>query len=149
MNPQINTIADVIAHKGEQWAPVLEYARTTIPHQFLSDRNLVRLTKGAATIAQTELMIKLLYQDLKERPMGTTAIDTFFRVVDHSDYSLGAWLSAITIFHEWLEKEGRKTSFLKMLGYLQCCEQSPENKDIDHRFVDLVQDMLKEHGFVG
>lgn len=149
MKPQINTIEDVITHKGEEWRPVLEYARTTIPVQYLSDRNLVRLTKGAATIDQTYLMVKLLYQDSKERPVGSNGIETFFRVIDHSEYSLGAWLSAITLFHEWLEKQGRKTTFFKMLGYLQCCEESPENKDIDHRFVDLVTDMLNVHGFVG
>lgn len=149
MKPQINTFEDVITHKGAEWAPVLEYARATIPHQFLSDRNLVRLTKGAATIEQTQLMVKLLYQDAKERPMGTTGIDTFFRIVDHSIYSLGAWLNVITYFHNWLESQGRKTPFLKMLGYLQCCEESPENKDIDHRFIDLVADMIKTHGYVG
>lgn len=149
MKPQINTIADVIACKGEEWAPVLEHARTVLAHKYLSDRNLVRLTKGAATIEQTELMVKLFYQDSKERPIGTAAIDVLFKVVDHSNYSLGAWLSAIVYFHEWLEKDGRKTTFLKMLGYLQCCEESPENKDVDYRFLDLVEDMLKTHGYVG
>ena len=149
MKPQINTFADVVTHKGEEWAPVLEHARASIPHQFLSDRNLVRLTKGAATIPQTELLIKLLYQDAKERPMGSTGIDTFFRIVDHSNYSLSAWLNAITYFHEWLTEQNRTTSFQKMLGYLQCCEDSPENKDIDHRFIDLVEEMIKTHGYVG
>lgn len=149
MKPQINTFEDVIAHKGEEWRPVLEHARATIPHQFLSDRNLIRLTKGAATIEQTELLIKLLYQDSKERPMGTTAIDTLFRVVDHSEYSLGAWLTAIVYFQNWLKEQNRQTSFIKMLGYLQCCEESPENKDIPHKFLDLVKDMLNDHGYVG
>lgn len=149
MKPQINTFEDVITHKGEEWRPVLEHARATIPHQFLSDRNLVRLTKGAATIEQTEVLIKLLYQDSKERPMGTTGIDTLFRIVDHSEYSLGAWLTVIVYFNEWLNENNRKTPFLKMLGYLQCCEESPENKDIPHKFIDLVKDMLNEHGYVG
>ncbi len=149
MKPQINTCADVIEQKGEEWGPILEHARVSIAHQFLSDRNLVRLTKGAATIPQTQLMIKLLYQDSKERPMGSTGIDTLFRIVDHSCYSLGAWLAVITYFHTWLESEGRKTPFLKMLGYLQCCEDSPENKDIDYRFIHLVEDMIKTHGYIG
>jgi hypothetical protein len=149
MKPNIQTFEDVITHKGEEWRPVLEHARQTVPHQFLSDRNLVRLTKGAATIEQTNLIVKLIYQDCKERPIGSSAIETLFRVVDHSNYSLSAWLQGITIFNDWLEGQGRKTPFLKMLGYLQCCEDSPENKDIDHRFVDLVTDMLKVHGYVG
>lgn len=145
----INTLEDVISEKGEEWRKTLEFARATIPEKFLTDRNLVRLTKGAATIPQTELMIKLLYQDSKERPVGVAGIDYFFRVVDHSNYSLGAWLNAITYFQEWLTSENRTTAFQKMLGYLQCCEDSPENKDIDHRFMDLVEDFIKTHGYVG
>jgi hypothetical protein len=140
---------DIIAEKGEEWRATLEYARVTIPVQFLSDRNLIRLTKGAATIAQTELMVRLLFQDSKARPVGVSGIEYFFTVVDRSNYSLGAWLAAITYFTDWLQKEGRTTPFPKMLGYLQCCEDSPENKDIEHHLVDLVEDMIKTHGYIG
>lgn len=143
------TFEEIIAEKGEEWRKTLDYARTTIPQKFLSDRNLIRLTKGAATIEQTELMVKLLFQDSKERPVGVAGIDYFFKVVDHSNYSLSAWLGAIVYFNDWLTKENRTTSFQKMLGYLQCCEDSPENKDIDHRFLDLVEDMIKTHGYIG
>lgn len=143
------TLEDVITEKGEDWRETLDYARQTVPEKYLSDRNLIRLTKGAATIPQTELMVKLLYQDSKERPVGIPGIDLFFKVVDHSNYSLGAWLAAVTFFNDWLTEQNRTTSFQKMLGYLQCCEESPENKDIDHRFLDLVEDMLKTHGYVG
>jgi len=143
------TLEDVIAEKGEEWRKTLDYARTTLPPKFLSDRNLVRLTKGAATIAQTELMVRLLYADSKERPVGVPGIDYFFKVVDHSHFNLGSWLTAISFFQEWLEGENRTTPFPKMLGYLQCCEDSPENKDIDHKFVDLVREFLKAEGYVG
>lgn len=143
------TLEDVITEKGEEWRKTLEFARESVPEKFLSDRNLIRLTKGAATIPQTELMVKLLFQDSKERPVGVPGIELFFKVVDHSNYSLGSWLSAIVYFHEWLVKENRTTSFQKMLGYLQCCEESPENKDIEHKFLDLVHEMLSTHGFVG
>ena len=145
----ITTIEEVIEAKGEEWRSTLEYARTTIPVKFLSDRNLVRLTKGDATIAHTEMMVRLLYKDLMERPTGSSAIEYFFRVIDHSEYSLYAWLNAITYFTNWLEKENRTTAFPKMLGYIQCCEDSPENKDIEHKLVDLVEEMIKTHGFEG
>ena len=146
---QFKTLEDVVREKGEEWRATLEFARTSLSEKYLSERNLIRLTKGAATIPQTELLVKLLYQDSKERPTGVNGIDLFFRVVDHSNYSLSAWLNAITYFHEWLFKQNRTTSFQKMLGYLQCCEDSPENKDIDHRFIDLVEEMIKTHGYVG
>ncbi|MBC7714430.1 MAG: hypothetical protein H7177_13880 [Rhizobacter sp.] len=145
----IITFESIIADKGEEWRATLDYARTTIPQKFMSDKNLIRLTKGAATIPQTELMVKLLFQDSKERPVGVPGIELFFRVVDHSNFNLGSWLTAITYFYEWLAKENRTTTLSKMLGYLQCCEDSPENKDIEHVFLDLVADMIREHGFVG
>lgn len=143
------TIEDVIAEKGEEWRAPLEYARKTIPDKYLTDRNLIRLTKGRCTIPHLELMVKLLYQDSKERPVGVNGIDTFFRVVDHSDFALFDWLEAVTYFQQWLKDQNRKTPFPKMLGYLQCCEESPENKDIQKKFLDLVKEMIQEHGYVG
>ncbi len=148
-NRIFRTLEDVIAEKGEEWRAPLEYARTTISDKHLSDRNLIRLTKGRCTIPHLELMVKLLYMDSKERPVGIPGIDQFFKVVDHSEFALFDWLEAVTYFSNWLEKENRKTPFFKMLGYLQCCEESPENKDIQKNFVDLVEEMIKDHGYVG
>lgn len=143
------SLEDVIQEKGEEWRIPLNFARTGLPDKFLSDRNLIRLTKGRCTIPHLELMVKILFQDSKERPVGTTGIDQFFFVVDRSEYNLFSWLEAITYFHNWLTKNNRTTSFPKMLGYLQCCEESPENKDIAHDFNDLIQAMLDQYGFVG
>lgn len=148
-NKIFRTLEDVISEKGEAWRSPLEYARTTLSDKHLSDRNLIRLTKGRCTIPHLELMVKLLYQDSKERPVGVPGIDQFFRVVDHSEFALFDWLESVTYFHNWLESENRKTPFLKMLGYLQCCEDSPENKDIQKKLMELVEEMIKEHGYVG
>lgn len=144
-----HSLEDVILEKGEEWRAPLEFARTTLPDKSLSDKNLIRLTKGRCTIPQLELMVKILFQDSKERPVGISGIDQFFYVVDRSDFSLFDWLEAVTFFRNWLEKEGRTTAFPKMLGYLQCCEDSPENKNIAHNFIDLIKDMLDQHGFAG
>ena len=143
------TLEDVILEKGEEWRAPLEFARLTISDKFLSDKNLIRLTKGRCTLAHLDLMIKILYQDSKDRPVGVTGIDQFFFVVDRSNCNLFDWLEAVTFFHNWLIKNERKTPLPKMLGYLQCCEDSPENKDIERNFLELVEEMLTEHGYVG
>jgi hypothetical protein len=143
------TLEDVISEKGEEWRIPLDHARVCISDKFLTDKNLIRLTKGRCTIAHLELMTKLLYQDAKERPVGVTGIDQFFKIYDLSDFDLYEWLEAITFFNEWMQTRNRKFQFLKMLGYLQCCEESPENKNIKYNFVDLVKDMLEEHDFLG
>lgn len=146
---KILSLEDVILEKGEEWRGPLNYARTTLPDKYVNDKNLIRLTKGRCTIDHLNLMVKILFLDSKERPTGTTGIDLFFRIVDHSKFNLYDWLSAITFFHEWLNKEQRKCFFPKMLGYLQCCEDSPENKDIKRDFIELVDEMLSIHGFEG
>jgi hypothetical protein len=146
---KFKTLEDVILEKGEEWRAPLLYARATLPDRYLSDKNLIRLTKGRCTIAHLELMVRILYQDSKERPVGITGIDQFFYVVDRSEFNLFDWLEVVTYFHNWLEENNRKTLLPKMLGYLSCCEDSPENKDIVHKFIDLVQVMLSQHGFVG
>lgn len=143
------TFEDVIAEKGEEWRSALLHARSSISDRYLSDKNLIRLTQGRCTIAHLELMVKLLYQDSKERPVGVTGIEQFFRVYDHSEYDLFDWLEAITLFTHWMENKNQKFQFVKMLGYLQCCEESPENKDIKYVFIDLVKDMLEQHDFEG
>jgi hypothetical protein len=154
MNPnklekKILTLEDVILEKGEEWRAPLNYARTALSDKHLSDKNLIRLTKGRCTIPHLELMVKILFQDSKERPVGISGIDQFFYVVDRSEFNLFDWLEVFTLFHNWLFENQRKTPFPKMLGYLQCCEDSPENKDINRKFIDLVQEMLEQHGFIG
>ena len=76
------TLEDVILEKGEEWRDPLNFARSSLPDKYLSDKNLIRLTKGRCTISHLELMVKILFQDSKERPIGLTGIDQFFYVVD-------------------------------------------------------------------
>ena len=146
---KILTLEDVIHEKGEEWRGSLDFARATLPDKFLSDKNLIRLTKGRCTIPQLELMVKILFQDSKERPIGITGIDQFFYVVDRSEFNLFDWLEAFSFFYNWILSNQRKAPFPKMLGYLQCCEDSPENKDINRNFIELIKEMLDQHGFVG
>ena len=146
---KILTIEDVILEKGEQWRAPLNFARSSLSDKYLSDRNLIRLTKGRCTIAHLELMVKILFQDSKERPVGVSGIDQFFFVVDRSNFNLFDWLEVVTFFSNWLETNQRKTPFPKMLGYLQCCEDSPENKDINRSFIELIKEMIGQHGFAG
>ena len=143
------TLEDVILEKGEEWRAPLAFARQTIPDRYLSDKNLIRLTKGRCTIPHLELMVKILFQDSKERPVGITGIDQFFFVIDRSEFNLFDWLEAFSFFCHWLDQNNRKTTLPKMLGYLQCCEDSPENKDIQRDFIELIKDMIDQHGFIG
>ncbi len=92
------SLEDVILEKGEEWRAPLEFARSSLPDKFVSDKNLIRLTKGRCTIDHLNLMVKILFLDSKERPTGTTGIDLFFRIVDHSEFNLYDWLLLLPFF---------------------------------------------------
>lgn len=149
----IKTINDVIALKGELWRTPLLHMREVLPDKIMSDRDLIRLSKGNCTLEHLTLMTELLYTDFKRRPIGTPAIRYFFEAVDRSNYALVDWLNAIHDFSLWLKENERETSFLKMIGFIQCCEELPEKKDADliHSIslTSILNEMLTLYGFVG
>lgn len=131
------------------WDEALNFARSTLNDKLLSDREMHKIKDNSTSVDHFVLIIQLLYQDSKERAPGVRGIDYFFKVVDKSIYNLKSWIDGIYTFQSWLKKSDRKTDFRKMLGYLQCCEESPEVKDTRVLFTDLIQGMLDEHGYIG
>jgi hypothetical protein len=144
-----NNLNELISLKGAEWETILLNAREVIPDKFLSDKSLIRLALNSDSTEEFSTLIKCLYQDLKERPVGIAGIDYFFKAVNYSNYSLKDWIKVVHHFNLWLLNEKRQSPFLKQLGYLQCCEESPENKDISQPLIKLVDEMLSQYGFVG
>lgn len=144
-----SNIDELILSKGPEWKASIINAREVIPNKFLNDKALILLTINTDTSVELDSMIKCLYQDSKVRPIGLTGMEYLLQVIGDSKYSLPDWIKVIHLFNQWLEKENRTTPFLKQLGYLQCCEEAPDNKIIRIPFITLVQDMLSDHGFTG
>lgn len=144
-----SNLDELITSKGPKWKASIQNAREVLAEKFISDKSLIRLSLNSELPEEFNSIIKCLYQDSKERPAGIAGIDFFFKAVNYSTYSLKDWIKAIHHFNQWLQKENRQSPFLKQLGYLQCCEESPENKDISQSFIKLVDDMLNQYGFVG
>jgi len=116
---------------------------------FLSDEKI----KLLLTECQDEEFLRPLFHYLslayKSNPNHKESGSLLFDFVDDSEYELSQWIEAISIFHHWLEDNSRSTTFQKMLGYISCCTQSPENKMIKYQLRDILDDMLKTHGYVG
>jgi hypothetical protein len=144
-----NNLTELIASKSSEWETYILNAREVMPEKFLSDKSLIRLVNNSDHTTALTSLIKCLYKDSKERPVGIAGIDYFFKAINESNYSSRDWINAIHYFNQWLEKENRQAPFLKLLGYLQCCEESPENKDISQPFIGLINNMLTEYGFIG
>jgi len=144
-----NTIQEIILLKDPSWELCINNARDILPEKFLTDKTLIRLIQNSELPEELSTLVKCLYQDSKERPTSLPGIDYFFKAVNYSIYSLKDWIKAVYHFNQWLHKENRQAPFLKQLGYLQCCEESPENKDVSLPLIQLLDDMLKLHGFVG
>lgn len=131
------------------WEEALNFARSTLNDKLITDKELLKLKENSKDVEHFILIIQLLYQDSKERAPGVRGIDYFLKTVDKSIYNLKSWIDGIYVFQTWLKERERKTDFRKMLGYLQCCEESPEVKDTRVLFTDLIQAMLDEHGYLG
>ena len=150
MNPNnLNTIDELITYKGPEWQASIINAREVMPEKLLNDQALINLAIHSRQTFELDLLIKCFFQDSKIRPVGIPAIDYLMKVVDASVYPLEDWIAVIYFFNQWLENENRSAPFLKQLGYLQCCEDSPEIKLIHIPLINLVTDMLSQHGFVG
>jgi hypothetical protein len=133
----------------DTWKACLENARRILHTRDISDKDLEKIFTASNDPEKFNTVIKLLYSYTRSNPNGSLAVKLLINHVDTSHYSLSDWVDAINIFNTWLENEGRKTSWDMMLGYLACCTESPENKDIKHKFTDILSDMLNEHGFEG
>lgn len=131
------------------WEEAIIFARTTLNEKLISDKEIHRLQESSRDLERFVLVIQLLYQDSKERPVGISGIHYLLQTVDRSIYTLKDWIDGIFLFHNWLKTADRKTDFRKMLGYLQCCEESPEKKDTRVLFTELITQMLEEHGYLG
>lgn len=131
------------------WDEAITFARTTLNDKLLSDKEIQKIRENSSSVEHFTLIIQLIYQDSKQRPAGVRAIDYFLKIVDKSIYNLKSWIDGIYFFQQWLKKSNRETDFRKMLGYLQCCEESPEIKDTRVLFIDLIEAMLEEHGYIG
>lgn len=131
------------------WDEAVNFGRSTLNDKLLSDKEMHKLKDNSSSVDHFIIIIQLLYQDSKERAPGVRGIDYFLKIVDKSIYNLKSWIDGIYTFQTWLKTSERKTDFRKMLGYLQCCEESPEVKDTRVLFTDLIQAMLDEHGYIG
>lgn len=154
MNPnQINeAIKKLVSSTQESeadWQAALSLGRTYFKASELSDDLLVRLAIASKNTKTFNRFLKEAYRSCQTHPDRTRPFKTLIHYCDESIYSLEEWLHAYEYFLQYLDRDGRKEDLLTMLGYLQCCSLSPENKDIKHDFIDLLEGMLGQYGFVG
>lgn len=123
--------------------------RQLYPNTFLSDENIERILMASENEDQINSLFYFLSKSLKSSPDLKTSGSLLFNHVDSSDYDLSQWIETIHVFKLWLDKEKRSSNFDTVLGYISCCTNSPENKMIKFKLVDILNDMIKTHGFNG
>lgn len=123
--------------------------RQLYPNTFLSDENIERILIASENEDQINSLFYFLSKSLKSSPDLKTSGSLLFSHVDSSDYDLSQWIETIHVFKLWLDKEKRISNFDTVLGYISCCTNSPENKMIKFKLVDILNDMIKTHGFNG
>lgn len=133
----------------EQAKRAFENARASVSLKDISDEELLKIMSSCSSLEQFSIVFQYLFKAFKSNPNGHTVVTKFFTMVDNSSYSLREWIETIEVFHRWLSEQNRQTDFLKMIGYLQCSDLAPDNREVKHDFKDLVSDMLKTYGYVG
>lgn len=123
--------------------------RNTFPEAFLSDDKLKEIFLACSSEEELQTIIHYLGLSLKSNPNHKKTGQLLFESVDCSEYQLDQWITAIHFFHNWITNEGRKTTFEKMLGYIQCCTDSPENKTFKYALKDILKDMIDTYGYNG
>ncbi len=131
------------------WSKSIESARNTIHTRDMSDDELIKIAMGSADPISFNTVIKLIYRFTRTNPNGHQGVECFFNSVDESPYSLSQWIEAIEFFSHWLDENKRTTPWPTLLGYLSCCTESPENKNIKHNLKHLLKDMLETYGYEG
>ncbi len=136
--------------EGQQkWLEAIETGRSYFKASELSDELLVKLAQASDDTASFNRFLKEAYRSCQTHPDRTRPFKALINYCDESIYSLKEWLRAYSHFLRYLDEQSRQEDLLTMLGYLQCCSLSPENKDIKHDFIDLLEAMLNQFGFVG
>ena len=149
MNQELRNIIQTKDSEKELWIKSVESSRKTMHSRDMSDDELCKLVSASSSPVSLNIIIKLIYKFTRSNPNGHQAIENLFKSVDDSPYSLHEWIDAVQLFSEWLEERDRESPWPTMLGYLRCCSESPENKDIKNNLVTLLSDMLKAHGYEG
>ena len=135
--------------QNDLWKKCLENARSILHARDITDSELAKIFTASSTPEDFNTVIRLVYEFTRSNPNGHLAIKLLFNQADTSHFTLTEWIEAINFFNKWLIENDRKCGWKMMLGYLTCCSESPENKDIKHKFNDLINDMLKAYGFDG
>lgn len=134
---------------NKEWEKIFTNARASVSIKDISDEELMKIMSSCASVDQFSILFQYLFKTFKSNPNGHQIVVRFFKMVDDSSYSLPEWIETIEVFHNWLCSKGRQTEFSKLIGYLQCSDLAPDNKDTKHVFKDLVLEMLNTHGYVG
>lgn len=136
-------------NQQDLWQKSVESARQILHARDMKDHELLKIAKACKSLDCFNLMIKHIYRFTRTNPNGHQAVDILFSSVDNSPYSLTEWCEAIETFSKWLDNEKRSSPWNTMLGYLSCCAESPENKNIKHELTSLLIDMLTTYGYDG
>jgi hypothetical protein len=149
LNEALEKLIQTKEDQKDLWMKCLDNARSILHARDITDLELEKIFVASSTPEKFNTVIKLVYEFTRTNPNGHLAVKLLFNQADTSHYTLNDWIEGINFFNSWLLKNDRKTGWKMMLGYLACCSESPENKDVKHKFNDLINDMLKAHGFDG
>lgn len=126
-----------------------EKTRLILGPQFINDEQLKNIILNSGNEEKLNCMIGYLHVYMKSHPDQKMLFSQFINFIDESEYAMDQWIESIYFFDLWLKDHDRKSNLAKMMGYISCCTQSPENLTIKYKLKDILSNMLESYGFKG
>ena len=129
------------------WVKHITHVREALPVKEIKDRDLIILIDSCDSPEKLNLMSKIIYNYSKTHASNKKAINLLFKHVDDSIYTLKDWIDAIEVFCKHHFINDIKVNFIKMLGYIFCCNDFSEEKKFQQLLPELVKEMLDKYGY--
>lgn len=129
---------------------LIKYKNSKLSEHHFTNEELVQLSLSAINDNHIIALIDLIALEILFKPQAPSPLYIFKRVINESIFEVSEWLEALYLLKHELNSNNQRTIFTKMLGFIQCCEQSPEEEDnieMKYKLSDLVLEMIKKFGY--
>ena len=139
--------ASATSESEGDWQNAISRSYKVMSQQQMSDEEFSCLVQASCCANHLSLMAREFFRFSKQDSQQRSAYQLLSKEVEESEFGLEQWVSAIFFMFSWLEKNQKTADLPTVLGYLNCCAFSPDNKIGQRTLVSVTEEFLAAHGF--
>ena len=114
----------------------------------LNKQHAQLIAESCETPGQLDLVTRAIQNNGEgETPRESTRL--FLEIVDESPQPIKEWLEAIQTLYDYINRNSRRTTFGKALGFIHCCSDACLQDVQSSTLSQMTADMLEAYGFEG